>query len=139
MKQLPKFMFLSHPEVDGLKIIMTEYPYLIAEVHEIKKTRDDLIDAYLEDMAQGRYPMSKLPGYYIFLRMFSSLEPCNDTGFQQNILNEMAGFFLTERVEQKIGLYHKCSESDKPLKERVEERDAQKANLRPRRNRIQKD
>ena len=139
MKQLPKFMFLSHPEVDGLKIIMTEHPYLIAEVHEIRKTRDDLIDAYLEDMAQGRYPMSKLPGYYIFLRMFSSLEPCNDTGFQQNILNEMAGFFLTERVEQKIGLYHKCSESEKNLKERVEERDAQKANLRPRRNRIQKD
>ena len=134
MKELPKFMFLSHPEVEGMKIMMTERPHLIAEVHEVRKTRDDLIDKYMEDMVQGRYPMAKLPGYYIFLRMHTSLEPCNDPEFQQGILDEMAHFFLKERVEQKIGLYHKNSESDKPLLERVRERD-QEVKLRPRKNR----
>lgn len=123
MKELPKFMFLSHPEVEGMKIIMTEHPYLVATVYQIGKTQHDMIDSFLEDMVQGRYPMSKIPGYYIFLRMYTSLEPCNDSAYQQQILDEMAKFFLKERVEQKMGLYHKNSESDKPLLERIRERD----------------
>ena len=134
MKELPKFMFLSHPEVGCDKIIMTGYPYLVAEVYEIRKDRHDLIDIFLEDLAQERYPMAKIPGYYIFLKMFTSLEPCNDSEHQQRVLNEMAEFMLKQRVERKIGVFHKYTESDKPLKERVQERDAQ-VKLRPRKSR----
>ena len=137
MKQLPKFMFLTHPEIEGMKIITTERPYLVATVYQIGKTQYEMIDSFLEDMAQGRYPMSKVPGYYIFLRMFTSLEPCNDAAYQQEVLDEMAQFFLKERVEQKMGLYHKNSESDKPLLERIRERDERPTErvLRPRKNR----
>ena len=137
MKQLPKFMFLTHPEIEGMKIIMTERPYLVATVYQVGKTQYDMIDSFLEDMAQGRYPMSKVPGYYIFLRMFTSLEPCNDGTYQQEVLDEMAQFFLKERVEQKMGLYHKNSESDKPLLERIRERSEQPTErvLRPRKPR----
>lgn len=130
-------MFLTHPEVEGMKIIMTERPYLVATVYQVGKTQYDMIDSFLEDMAQGRYPMAKVPGYYIFLRMFTSLEPCSDAAYQQEILDEMAQFFLKERVEQKMGLYHKNSESDKPLLERIRERSEQPTErvLRPRKNR----
>lgn len=130
-------MFLTHPEIEGMKIITTERPYLVATVYQIGKTQYEMIDSFLEDMAQGRYPMSKVPGYYIFLRMFTSLEPCNDAAYQQEVLDEMAQFFLKERVEQKMGLYHKNSESDKPLLERIRERDERPTErvLRPRKNR----
>lgn len=131
MKDLPKFMFLTHPEMDGVKIISTEHPYLIAEAYQIRKTQESLIDSFLEDMVQGRYPMSKVPGYYVFLRMYTSLEPCNDRELQQRVLDEMAQFFLVERVENKMGLYNQYSESDKSLKEKIQERDS-RPNKRPR-------
>ena len=131
MRELPKFMFLTHPDMDGVKIISTEHPYLIAEAYQIRKTQENLIDSFLEDMVQGRYPMSKVPGYYVFLRMYTSLEPCNDRDLQQRVLNEMAQFFLVERVEKKMGLYNQYSESDKSLKEKIQERDS-RPKLRPR-------
>lgn len=131
MRELPKFMFLTHPDMDGVKIISTEHPYLIAEAYQIRKTQESLIDSFLEDMVQGRYPMSKVPGYYVFLRMYTSLEPCNDRELQQRVLNEMAQFFLVERVEKKMGLYNQYSESDKSLKEKIQERDSRQ-NKRPR-------
>ena len=131
MRELPKFMFLTHPDMDGVKIISTEHPYLIAEAYQIRKTQESLIDSFLEDMVQGRYPMSKVPGYYVFLRMYTSLEPCNDRDLQQRVLNEMAQFFLVERVEKKMGLYNQYSESDKSLKEKIQERDSRQ-NKRPR-------
>lgn len=124
MRELPKFMFLTHPDMDGVKIISTEHPYLIAEAYQIRKTQENLIDSFLEDMVQGRYPMSKVPGYYVFLRMYTSLEPCNDRDLQQRVLDEMAQFFLVERVEKKMGLYNQYSESDKSLKEKIQERDS---------------
>lgn len=92
MKDLPKFMFLTHPDMDGVKIISTEHPYLIAEAYQIRKTQDNLIDSFLEDMVQGRYPMSKVPGYYVFLRMYTSLEPCNDRDLQQQVLDRWHNF-----------------------------------------------
>lgn len=131
MRELPKFMFLTHPDMDGVKIISTEHPYLIAEAYQIRKTQEGLIDSFLEDMVQGRYPMSKVPGYYVFLRMYTSLEPCNDRDLQQRVLDEMAQFFLVERVEKKMGLYNQYSESDKSLKEKIQERDSRQ-NKRPR-------
>lgn len=131
MRELPKFMFLTHPDMDGVKIISTEHPYLIAEAYQIRKTQESLIDSFLEDMVQGRYPMSKVPGYYVFLRMYTSLEPCNDRELQQRVLDEMAQFFLVERVEKKMGLYNQYSESDKSLKEKIQERDSRQ-NKRPR-------
>lgn len=131
MRELPKFMFLTHPDMDGVKIISTEHPYLIAEAYQIRKTQESLIDSFLEDMVQGRYPMSKVPGYYVFLRMYTSLEPCNDRDLQQRVLDEMAQFFLVERVEKKMGLYNQYSESDKSLKEKIQERDSRQ-NKRPR-------
>lgn len=131
MRELPKFMFLTHPDMDGVKIISTECPYLIAEAYQIRKTQESLIDSFLEDMVQGRYPMSKVPGYYVFLRMYTSLEPCNDRDLQQRVLDEMAQFFLVERVEKKMGLYNQYSESDKSLKEKIQERDSRQ-NKRPR-------
>ena len=124
MRELPKFMFLTHPDMDGVKIISTEHPYLIAEAYQIRKTQESLIDSFLEDMVQGRYPMSKVPGYYVFLRMYTSLEPCNDRDFQQRVLNEMAQFFLEEKISHKPGLYAKSEESGKAQRkfERVAQR-----------------
>lgn len=133
MKQLPRFVFISHPEIEGLKIMMTEHPYLVATEYRIGKHQEDLIDSFLEDMAQDRYPMAKIPGYYVFLRMFTSLEPNNDREFQQSILNEMAEFLLEARIQDKLGLYNKCCEGDKTLLERVQERD-ERVRLRPRKN-----
>lgn len=131
MRELPKFMFLTHPDMDGVKIISIEHPYLIAEAYQIRKTQESLIDSFLEDLVQGRYPMSKVPGYYVFLRMYTSLESCNDRDLQQRVLDEMAQFFLVERVEKKMGLYNQYSESDKSLKEKIQERDSRQ-NKRPR-------
>lgn len=131
MRELPKFMFLTHPDMDGVKIISTGHPYLIAEAYQIRKTQESLIDSFLEDMVQGRYPMSKVPGYYVFLRMYTSLEPCNDRDLQQRVLDEMTQFFLVERVEKKMGLYNQYSESNKSLKEKIQERDS-RPKLRPR-------
>lgn len=131
MRDLPKFLFLTHPDMDGVKVISTEHPYLIAEAYQIRKTQEHLIDSFLEDMVQGRYPMSKVPGYYVFLRMYTSLESCNNRDLQQQVLDEMAQFFLVERVEKKMGLYNQYSESDKSLKEKIQERDS-RPNKRPR-------
>lgn len=123
MKELPKYAFLTHSEIEGRKIIMLERPYLIATVYEVNKKQIEMIDTFLEDMAQERYPMAKVPGYYVFLRLHTSLEPCNDRAYQQQVLTEMAHFMLKERINDKMGLYNKFSESDKPLLERIQERD----------------
>ena len=77
-----------------------------------------------EDKAQGRYPIAKVEGYSIFLTMFTSLEPCNNTELQTAVLNEMAQFFLEEKISHKPGLYAKSEESGQAQKkfERVAQR-----------------
>lgn len=108
MKRLPKYAFLtSSVGFAGMKIISLNRPYFIANIYEVNKNRQDLIDEHLEDMAQCRFPSAKVRGYTIFLKMYTSLEPSDsaDFGKQMKILQEMADFVLTERIEKKPGQF----------------------------------
>ena len=91
MKQLPKYAFLQSNELEGKKVICLERPYYIADVRTYKRD-DEYVSRCLEDMAQGRYPIAKVKGYTIFLKMFTSIEPNSNQELQQIILNEMANF-----------------------------------------------
>lgn len=123
MRELPKFGFVSSPEFESVKIISFDPPYFIANVCEISQSNPERIEEYIEDMVQGRYPIAKIKGYSIFLRIFTSLEPNNDSELQQRVLNEMAQFYLNERVLQKIGKYNKYDESGRTIKEAADARD----------------
>lgn len=107
---LPKYALLSHSELPGLKVISLERPYIIASVHDYHRD-DERARERMDDMAQGRYPIAKVKGYTVFLTMFTSLEPCNNAELQQSILNEMADFFLKEKIGHKPGQFAKCEES----------------------------
>lgn len=134
MKQLPKYAFLQSDELEGKKIICLEPPYFIANVRTFKRD-DEYVSNFLEDMAQGRYPMAKVKGYTIFLRMFTSLEPCNDTRFQKSVLDDMAEWFYSEVVLVKTGTYMKSEETG-VLEERIVMRGRV---MRERKNRMKKD
>lgn len=123
MRELPKFGFVSSPEFDSIKIISFEPPYYIANVCEISQNNPERISEYIDDMIQGRYPIAKIKGYSIFFRIFTSLEPDNDAELQQKVLNEMAQFYLTERVLQKVGKYNKFDESGRTIREAADARD----------------
>lgn len=106
MRELPKYAFLTNSVgFTGMKVICLEHPYIIASIYEVNKNRPDLVDGYLEDIAQERYPIAKVKGYTIFLKVFTSLEPCNNQESQQDVLNEMAQFVLTERITKNPGQF----------------------------------
>jgi hypothetical protein len=106
MKELPKYGFLtSGPGFEGIKVIQLERPYFIASIYEVKTHDAERVDSLLEDMAQGRYPISKVKGYTVFLKMYSSLEPNSNRELQQSVLNEMAEFVLAERIQAKLGQF----------------------------------
>lgn len=110
MKQLPKYAILTSTDLPGVKIISLEHPYIIASVFDYKRD-DERVAERLEDMAQERFPIAKIPGYTIFFTMYSSLEPTSNRELQQATLNEMAKFFYEQRVLVKPGVYMKCEES----------------------------
>lgn len=118
MKQLPKYAFLKSDEIDGKKVICLEAPYFVANVRTFKRD-DEYIKYYIDDMAQERYPIAKVKGYSIFLTMYTSLQPNNNKELQQTVLNEMAEWFYTERVQVKTGTYMKSEETGR-LQERIE-------------------
>lgn len=106
MRELPKYAFLTNSVgFVGVKVISLEKPYIIASIIELKPNDTDKIEELLSAKAQGRYPVAKVKGYTIFLKMFTSLEPCNNADFQQAILDEMAQFVLSERIEKKPGQF----------------------------------
>lgn len=111
MRDIPKFGILSNGELSG-KVISLERPYIIASVHTYKRD-DEKVEDRMEDMVQGRYPIAKVKGYAVFLTMYTSLEPNNNREFQQAVLNEMAQFFLEEKIKAKPGLFMKSEESGK--------------------------
>ena len=86
----------------------------------------------MDDMAQGRYPIAKVKGYTVFLTMHTSLEPCGNQELQQATLNEMAQYFLEDKIAHKPGQFAKCEESGST--QRKIERFAERR-LRPRKNR----
>lgn len=109
MRELPKYAILANGELGG-KVIQLERPYIIASVYSYKRD-DEKVQEKIEDMVQGRYPIAKVKGYTIFLRMYSSLEPCSNPELQQAVLNEMAQFFLAEKIAEKPGQFMKSEES----------------------------
>ena len=109
MKELPKYAILAGEELGG-KIISLEKPYIIASVHSYKRD-DERVQEIMEAMVQERYPIAKVKGYTIFLTLYSSLEPCKDPQFQKEILEEMAEFFMEEKIKQKPGQFMKSEES----------------------------
>ena len=116
MRQLPKFAFLSGEGITGLNVIMLEHPYLIATVYDVNRHKEDEVEAFMEDLIQERYPIAKVKGYTIFLTMCSSLAPNNNREFHKAVLNEMAAYFLENRVLKKPGLYRMSDESGKSEK-----------------------
>lgn len=123
MREIPKYAILTNSEMPGIKVISLERPYIIASVYDYHRD-DERAQTRLEDKAQGRYPIAKVEGYTIFLTMFTSLEPCMNTELQQAVLNEMAQFFLEEKIGHKPGQYAKCEESGQTQRkfERVAQR-----------------
>ena len=109
MKEIPKYAILAGEQMGG-KIIMLQRPYLIASVHSYKRD-DERAQDMMESMAQERFPIAKVRGYTIFLTPYTSLEPCNDPEFQKEILDEMAQFFMDEKIRQKPGQFMKSEES----------------------------
>lgn len=134
MRELPKYAILTGEGFIGLKVISLEHPYIIASVFDYHRD-DERAQQRMEDMAQGRYPIAKVKGYMVFLTMFTSLEPCNNPELQQAVLNEMADFFLEEKIGRKPGQYAKCEESGRTQRkfERVAE---QRKVLRERKRRM---
>lgn len=110
MRELPKYALIANSEMPGLKVISLERPYIIASVYDYHRD-DERAQERMEDMVQGRYPIAKVNGYSIFLTMFTSLEPCNNPELQQSELNEMAQFFLDEKISHKPGQFMKSEES----------------------------
>ena len=134
MRNLPKYAILTNSEIPGIKVISLERPYIIASVHDYHRD-DERVQERMEDMAQERYPIAKVKGYTIFLTMFTSLEPCNNPELQKAELNEMAQFFLEEKIGHKPGQYMKCEESGRNERKFTEKGRV----MRERRPRISKD
>lgn len=116
MRQLPKYAFLSGEGILGQKVIMLQHPYLIANVYDVNRHKEDEVEAFMEDMIQERYPIAKVKGYTIFLTPYSSLEPNNNKEFQTAVLKEMAEYFLENRVLKKPGLFRMSDESGRSEK-----------------------
>lgn len=130
---LPKYAILTGEGFIGLKVISLERPYIIASVFDYHRD-DERARERMDDMVQGRYPIAKVKGYMVFLTMFTSLEPCNNPDIQQVVLNEMADFFLEEKIGHKPGQYAKCEESGQTQRKFERVRDNQ-IRLRERRKR----
>ena len=133
MKELPKYAILTNSEMPGLKVISLERPYVIASVYDYHRD-DERARERMDDMVQGRYPIAKVKGYTVFLTMLSSLEPCSNQELQKATLNEMAQYFLEDKIAHKPGQYAKCEESGRTQRkfERVAE---QRKVIRERRKR----
>ena len=131
MRELPKYALLSGDGFVGLKVISLSHPYIIASVHDYHRD-DERARERMDDMAQGRYPIAKVKGYTVFLTMHTSLEPCGNQELQQATLNEMAQYFLEDKIAHKPGQYAKCEESGSM--QRKIDRFAERR-LRPRKNR----
>lgn len=122
MRELPKYAILTNSEMPGIKVISLERPYIIASVYDYHRD-DERAQERMEDMVQGRYPIAKVKGYTVFLTMHTSLEPCSNQELQKATLNEMAQYFLEDKIAHKPGVYARCEESGKTQKkfERVRE------------------
>lgn len=129
---LPKYALLSGDGFVGLKVISLEHPYIIASVHDYHRD-DERARERMDDMVQGRYPIAKVKGYTVFLTMHTSLEPCSNQELQKATLNEMAQYFLEDKIAHKPGQYAKCEESGQTQRkfERVRR---EQINLRHRKN-----
>ena len=130
MRELPKYALLSGDGFVGLKVISLSHPYIIASVHDYHRD-DERARERMDDMAQGRYPIAKVKGYTVFLTMHTSLEACSNQELQQATLNEMAQYFLEDKIAHKPGQYAKSEESGSM--QRKIDRFAERR-LRPRKN-----
>lgn len=134
MKQLPKYAFLTHPsEFESMKVIMLEHPFIIANILEVSQNNTERVEQLMEDLVQERYPIAKTKGFSVFLKLDTSLNPCGNPLFQQEILNEMAEFVLNERVLKKIGQFRGCDETGRVAKH-CEKARREALRLRPRKH-----
>ena len=140
MRDLPKFAILINSVgFKGMKVICLEPPYILANLYHARAKEIEEVSSFMDDFVQKRFPMSKVDGYTIFLRVYSSLEPCNDPEYQQQILDEMADFILAERINSNLGQFRKYCESDKWYKPNDSVPQVKTVKLRERRERIKKD
>ena len=119
MRELPKYAILTGDGLIGIKVIMLEHPYIIASMFDINKDNQNELKVFQDDIAQARCPIAKVKGYTIYLKMYSSLKPCNNKELQQNVLNEMAEYVLREKISRKPGQYQKCEESGEWRRQRA--------------------
>lgn len=132
MRELPKYAMIANSDMPGLKVISLERPYIIASVHDYHRD-DERVQDRMEDMVQGRYPIAKVNGYTVFLTTYTSLEPCDDADLQQAVLNEMADFYLNEKIRHKPGKFMKSEESGRSERKFMREGERRKM-----RNRIKR-
>lgn len=132
MRELPRYAMLAHSEMPGFKVISLERPYMIASVFDYHRD-DERVQERMDDMVQGRYPIAKVKGYTVFLTVFTSLEPCSNPEIQQAELNEMARFFLEEKIRHKPGKFMKSEESGRSERKFMREGERRKM-----RNRIKR-
>lgn len=125
MRQLPQYAYLTSEDIYGVKIISLEHPFIVASV-SVYKRDEERVSERLEDMAQGRYPIAKIPGYAIFLTMFTSLAPCKNGELQQAVLNDMAQFYYNDKVANKPSSFMKSEESGKVEKKILRETELRK-------------
>lgn len=113
---LPKFAFLSGEGFVGIKVMCLEPPYLIASIYDINRHDVEKVEDFMENMAQGRVPMAKIPGYTIFLKVLTTMESCPDRAYQQSILKEMTQYVLENKIQKRPGLYRMSEESGRAEK-----------------------
>ena len=135
MKKLPKYALLYGEGFIGAKVMQLERPYIIASVYDFKRDDYEHISEMQEIKLNEREPIAKVKGYTIWLRPLSSLEPNNDFYYTQDILEEMADYFLKTRIANKPGVYMKSQESGAAEKRIV----STGRIMRERKNKVNKD
>ena len=134
--RLPKYAMLMDNDLPGIKVIQLERPYIIASVFDFNREDHERIGEMHEIKINEQEPIAKVKGYSIWLKQYATLE--NQAGFEytQNILEEMADYFLNTRIANKPGLYRRSEESGRDERRYDPERQRK---LRERRQRIKKE
>ena len=110
MKQLPRFILVSHPDLPQTMVLETRPPYIVASPYCVPKKDTDKVDSFLTSIANGRVTAVKVPGYTIFLTLWGSLQHrLPDTPEEAKaLLREMANFYketALKRSKHKNRIY----------------------------------
>lgn len=109
MRNIPRFAFLAGEGFIGMKVICLEYPYIIGSVFPISMDDTEKLDEMITEMVQSG-GVAKVRDFSVFVKSYESLEPCQDKGHIQRVLNDMAEYVREERILKKTGQFKSCDE-----------------------------